>query len=329
MQAMAPGKLILSGEHSVVYGAPAIAVAVASFVTATFRPNRSDNVTLVTHSGSSTRSIESLADIQACLDQRYEQFEHEDIAIRDVLTDPTDLLFYTLAYAGFDAAGTILIDSELPIGGGMGSSAACIAALLRLNECVQQALPQTAQSLAQHVQYCERLQHGKGSLIDAATISCGGMVKVTSTTTERLPLTLDGHWYVWNSGAPESTTGEVVCSVRKRVKSHDIWQKFAHTTHQLESAIAQNNAASIKSSIAHNNALLCDIGVTPARIANTIRAIEQLGGSAKICGAGSIKGNTAGQVLVYFSDQPSNDTLAHINVPLTPLKPALRGAYAQ
>lgn len=328
MQAMAPGKLILSGEHSVVYGAPAIAIAVASFVTATFRPNSSDNVTLVTHNGSRTQSIESLADIQACLDKRYEQFEHEDITIRDVLTDPTDLLFYTLAYARFDAAGTIHMDSELPIGGGMGSSAACIAALLRLSECVQQTPPQTAQSLAQHVQYCERLQHGKGSLIDAATISCGGMVKVTSTRTESLPITLNGHWYIWNSGTPESTTGEVLCAVRKRVNGSDIWQEFAHTTQTLEAAIAQNNAASIKNGLAHNHALLCDIGVTPERIATTIHTIEQCGGSAKICGAGSIKGNTAGQVLVYFPDQPSSDTLARINVPITPLRPALRGAYA-
>ena len=37
-KAYAPGKLILSGEHSVLYGAPAVAMAIARYTEVSFRP---------------------------------------------------------------------------------------------------------------------------------------------------------------------------------------------------------------------------------------------------------------------------------------------------
>jgi len=57
--------------------------------------------------------------------------------------------------------------------------------------------------------------------------------------------------------------------------------------------------------IRENNRLLQDIGVVPQRVRQFIEEIEQWGGSAKVCGAGSVTGDKGGVVLVIAESPPS------------------------
>ena len=127
LSAKAPGKLILSGEHSVVYGAPAIAVAVNHYVTATFSPSDTDTL-IITSSvlGQSRRTSVQLEHLVAHLDQRFERFLLGELAVQDVLQTPHDLLYYTALQSERLPSGTVTIHSDIPTGAGMGSSAAVI-----------------------------------------------------------------------------------------------------------------------------------------------------------------------------------------------------------
>ena len=99
-QARAPGKLILAGEHAVVHGHPAIAIAV----------NRGTSVTLHEQSGP-TRLGRS--------------------TVRDARVLPG--LLTVLPEQGL----RVDIDSDLPVGRGMGSSAALSVAVVRAYAALQ------------------------------------------------------------------------------------------------------------------------------------------------------------------------------------------------
>ncbi|MCP4596953.1 mevalonate kinase [Neptuniibacter sp.] len=331
MKAKAPGKLILSGEHSVVYGAPAIAVAVEQSVTAAFTPHDTNSLTIHSYGLGifklKTSELQSLVEL---LDQRFQRFISDQISISELLDSPGDLLFYTLAQSGFKSSGQIDIKSDIPTGSGMGSSAAVIAALSKLAESSARESSASFNSdldnLFTRVRYCERLQHGRGSAIDAAAVTYGGVIKVVGGHVSSLPINLDQNWYTWSSGTPDSTTGETVAAVRQKHASSDIWDKFKVVTETFEKALKDKKPSRILEQIRCNSQLLEQIGVVPKPVEKVIREIERLGGAAKICGAGSIQGESGGQVLVYLPDLNVNDISRSLQICLEPLKPSYHGA---
>ena len=54
--------------------------------------------------------------------------------------------------------------------------------------------------------------------------------------------------------------------------------------------------------IRENHRLLSDIGVVPKKVKQFIEEVQAVGAAAKICGAGSIRGDRAGAVLVVHDD---------------------------
>jgi mevalonate kinase len=123
----APGKVILLGEHAVVYGEPALAAAIDRYVTVTVEPADSSDV----------------PDAFAAI-------------ARD---------------AGFAGGFRVEIASEIPIGGGLGSSAAVGVALARAFKPGCSA--DEAARLAMHL---ERSVHGKPSGVDPAACAHGGII---------------------------------------------------------------------------------------------------------------------------------------------------------
>jgi mevalonate kinase len=164
--ATAPGKIILTGEHAVVHGVPAIAMAVKRHIHALlleddsgvlrWKDPFSGRVISYTHTQLQQRS-ELLA-------LRYDSWQQGHLAINAILPTPADLLVYSIAQAlqGTDLPGGDLTwRSDLPIGAGMGSSAAFIAALLRLFSPTRLS----AEALIQQVHYCERYSMAKAIIL--------------------------------------------------------------------------------------------------------------------------------------------------------------------
>jgi mevalonate kinase len=302
---ISPGKLILSGEHSVVYGAPACALAVNQTIQGDYQL-RSDPIFTIRHSNFNLEACLELSEIFVLhqrLLERYKAFTQNKLAINHVLKNPIELCWFAVAqallgrlpdrpYTGFD----IILNTNMPISCGMGSSAALIVNLiLGVSHLFNLSLLQ--EEIYHLALATENLQHGYSSGLDIKLSLMGGIHvfqqhQLTPLSIQSLP------FQTINSGKPESTTGECVAFVKQQIFPASLWQAFDNTTRALVSALQQQDHAALMNAIKKNHRLLCEIGVVPKHIQMMIAEIEAQGGAAKICGAGSIQGDNAGMILM-------------------------------
>ncbi len=301
--ASAPGKAILSGEYSVLFGAPALAVALQQRLRVKYTPDTLPRLSWLGPDRVHELALEKFSSLRHRLDNAFEGYLRGERSISEILSRPAELVFYTVDMARILGSlkslprGKVDISSDIPVGSGMGSSAALLAALLSLFSTFKDRNELIAQ-----VRHCERLQHGKGSLIDAATVCMGGMVRVVRDTAEQvtgLNQSLD-HFYWIHTGTPSTGTGVCVDQVRRHFEGSEIWSEFAEVTENMQQAMIQG--IDISDLIRVNQQLLNRIGVVPASVASLIEQIEQRSGAAKISGAGAVSGDAGGLVVAYMPE---------------------------
>jgi len=346
--ARAPGKLILSGEHSVVYGRPALAVAIESYMEMWFTPlHKTDGLRTVFESlsPSSFYPFDILKNFKEGLDRRFDDFMSGALPVQNILSRPDDLPIYALtsllpnlpvpgsSVSGLPLPipGQLASRSEMPLGAGLGSSAAVVAATSVLFEHLLRR-PQSPRDRFERVRFCERLQHGRGSAIDASAVVFGGLNRVQGDQVHQLDLAPDHalfseSWYWAHTGTPLSKTGECVAAVRAaHGEDTALWDAFDACTQGFEEALAAGRDPAPL--IAENHELLGRIGVVPDTTNRFIEAVAQSGGAAKVSGAGAVRGENGGAVLIYH---PEQDALAAVmagypTFDWQPLKIAREGA---
>lgn len=271
----APGKIILSGEHAVVHGKPALVAAVDHRLEATAEW-KTDNAIFA------RRAFESLSHTGAAALLQNLQAQRIVTSIR----------------------------SDIPIGSGMGSSAALAVALSALLHRMTEKTT-SLDAINDSAYEMEKFAHGTPSGIDNTVITFGGLLHFQRTENgsgkKRFVRTLEQlHFLVVHTGQPIETTKEMVQLVQDRLKRHPndqaIIDEIGGITKQIELLIVSGrNNDSLSLAIAENEQLLEKLGVVSASTQRLIRKIESFGGVAKISGAGGISG-ASGIVLVLHSD---------------------------
>ncbi len=310
MKAIAPGKLILSGEHSVVYGKPALAMAIDRSVVATIEDSDSGEVAfdLPDISERDSFTLLALQDFKRRALNNYHLFLNGKMGIRDVLHKPIDLFkfgFITVLdglHRSLDSGIVIKLKSNLPVGSGLGSSAASVLSELRaLGHYLRVDFkPEWYYEFSLEA---EKLQHGHPSGVDSYISLYGGCAAFQDGQARSVPLPRM-KMYLVETGAPETTTGECVVQVKEQFQNDMIWKDFETVTTEVEKAVRENNSALMRSLLKENHRLLCRIGVVPQKVQQFVADVETAGGAAKICGAGSIRGQSGGVVLVLADFMP-------------------------
>lgn len=309
MNILAPGKLILSGEHSVVYGKPAIAMAVNRYVCARVFDDPLPLISLDFADLSYKRSVtlDALYQLKHRISENYFNFKNSYINIREVLKKPFELAQFALSLClenlniTLSQGMQIQVTSTIPIGCGMGSSAATILSIIHaMASYAGVNIPQ--KTIYELGLQAENMQHGISSGLDLYVSLYGGCCYVKGNDVSAKPLPTMP-LYLINTGTPQTSTGECVTAVSPYFKQSSLGDDFADVTEAMVSALNHNALHEFKFAIAANHDLLNKIGVVPERVQRFIQEIRLLGGVAKICGAGASSGNHAGIVMVVVDDE--------------------------
>jgi mevalonate kinase len=289
----APGKIHLMGEHTVVYGKPALLAAIDKrcFVEIT----KLDDKKIVLIANTTPDFVTTTEKQILAKDKKISQlFDYVILILQQTL------LYYE---KHFPSGFSLVINNQIPEGRGLGSSAALAvsvvgAATLFLKEDFDRKKINEIAFLA------EKFVHGTPSGGDNSASTFGGFIWFRKETDDlkiiqQIPLELSEemkkNFFLLDTGRPKETTGEMVGSVKKFVdqnpkKAKKIFDDQEELTRNLLPAL-QNNSDAILEIIKRGEKNLEGLGVVSPSVKKIIKAIEKAGGAAKICGGGGrIKG---------------------------------------
>jgi mevalonate kinase len=328
-KACSPGKIILSGEHAIVYQAPALILTVNQHTRTSLRINTHKKITFHSHSfkHDTEYTFSALHSLCDAIEKRFQDYKANSGDISSVLHSPFDLvplaLFHFFQENNMALSGLeIAIESDISPGCGMGASAACLISLYTaLNALFDTHYsPRKIIALATHT---EHYQHGTSSGIDCYAVQKGGGHFINASHFKENP-PLQFPLALIHTGTPESSTGECVNAVSHFKTDSNLWKSFSTVTHAMQNAWLHGNQTQFHDAIDQNHQLLCHIGVVPPSIQRFISALNKRGSHAKICGAGSVRGDNGGIVLATLS--PHLEELCHqYHYTLEKIHPTMEG----
>jgi mevalonate kinase len=307
----APGKVYLFGEHAVVYGEPAVPCAIER--RATVRVERRDDDHIRVHA-------EDLSLDGFTVEYTGSTADHPDVDV------PTPLIEAAMGYvdaavsqareaadapdAGFD----VVVESDIPLGAGLGSSAAVVVAAI---DAATRELgePLSLVELADRAFQAEyEVQDGQASRADTYCSTMGGAVRVEgedcrSLETPNLPFVVG-----FDGGAGD--TGKLVSGVRQLREEYEFAADTVGTIGDIvrtgEDLLSAADAEAdpepelleeLGRLMNFNHGLLEALGVSSRSLDNMVWAARAAGAhGAKLTGAGG------GGCIVALDPTPETQT---------------------
>lgn len=288
VKASAPGKAILFGEHAVVYGKPAIAMAINKRSCVEVLEGNTNNINV---------DIRDLG-IKGCID-----FDSGAI-ISD--SPKKGILKYILESIRkiHDGSGIeINIDVNIPIGGGLGSSAAVTVATIAAVSAYNK-IDLKEEEIAKYAHEVELAVQKSASPLDTTISTYGGLIYLEANAEDIVQLDINYDIpVVIGYTDTRGDTGKLVEAVKIR---RDIYPEIINPvidsieliTEEAKEAILKNDKKRIGELMNINHGLLDALGVNTKELSSMVYTARNAGAcGSKITGAGG-----GGSIIAYCPD---------------------------
>lgn len=281
IKATAPGKIYLFGEHAVVYGYPALACSINKKTTVKAKKKNENTITIIPEN-LKFKSIKFSFGNKKELEVPREELKNLDY-VRKAIEKVFEI---NDAKNGLE----LRIQTKLPIGGGLGSSASVtVATLFGLNELLNLEL--TRKEIAKLAFEVEKEVQGNASPCDTYTSTMGGLARVEkgknleTKEAPNLPIVIG---YTNN----QSDTKELVEKVEKLKNKNpeiinNLFASIRKITEKGQKMIEKEDLEEIGELMNVNQGILDSIGVNNLKLSKLIYSARKAGAhGSKITGAG-------------------------------------------
>ncbi len=217
----------------------------------------------------------------------------------------------SLDYIGRRGSGVSLdVDCEIPVGAGLGSSAATTVAIIAATTRAHGE--ELGKEKVCEIAFApESYLHGKPSGVDQATCTYGGILqfvkpdKVTSLSLRRIPTIL-----VCDTGIHRSTKGLVGAVVKRSESEVEFFQEHVEEASQISKAAVKalrtEDDKELGALMTANQKLLEQIGVSHPMLNKLVKAAKKTGAlGAKLTGAGG-----GGSMIALCEDEKARSKVA-------------------
>ncbi|WP_288976305.1 mevalonate kinase, partial [uncultured Methanosphaera sp.] len=278
IKAFAPGKIILFGEHTVVYKKPAIAVAIDRGVNVELIPRNDDNITV------KLDLIDYYKKSQLVNKKLNYKIDSQKKMITDYIYEVINLFEFE---KGFD----LTVDIEMYLGAGLGSSAAVTVSTLKavslyVNKQIdKKTIAQTAREIEIKIQ-------GAASPIDTSMSTYGGIIFIDENSKlNRIDFNMKLPLIVSNCEI-SGNTGKLVESVRLKYEKYptivgNIFKAMEQIAIDAKVALEKGNSELIGDLMNINQGLLDAIGVNTTELSDMVYKAREYGAKgSKLTGSG-------------------------------------------
>lgn len=294
--ASAPGKIILFGEHFVVYGMKAVLCSIDKRITATSQFIDEKVIRIRSSLGESEINIDSSNNLEKVQQKFMKPFFY--VAQRAIKENSSK--------SGIE----LVLESEIPTGVGLGSSsAACVAATASVNGLFCKLSKNDVMKIAVQA---ERIIFEQNSGADSSVSTFGGLVSYDlKNGFENISSRNDLRFIISNS-AQVHNTQDVVRQVRNfKEKNNDLFNKLCKLEIDIVdnamSSLRENDLNKLGSLMLKNHDLLKQIGISTEKIDLLVEEAKKTSYGAKITGAGG-----GGCIISLVDDSNSEDTLNNL-----------------
>ena len=268
----APGKIILFGEHFVVHGNRAILGAINKYATVTTEKTNTDNILISSSLGQS--SIQKDEDVSN-VEKKFRPFFY--------------IAKQVIEKNNFEKGITIKIESDIPIGAGLGSSSACcVAAAASILNLFNITDEKEVLELAINA---EKTIFPNTSGADCTVSVSGGIIEYQKEKGFSKIETENEFNFIIIDSEQVHSTDKVVERVRKfKENNSDVFTELCSEEERLIAkaldSMKKNDLETIGKCMAQNQMFLEQIGVSNDELLSITKEIEKITFGAKITGAG-------------------------------------------